>query len=98
MENIIKAAVERGMDYVAGEYWSHPLRNFFFIEENWHCLAARAALDHHRHAAYEQFCLDYTRFRSRFALTATSGVGGPGSTDSASPAPRPPRLRASGIR
>jgi len=70
----IRAAVDRAMDFVGGAYWDHPLRDFFFIEENWHCLAARAALGHHRHAGYEQFCLDYTRFRSRFVLRPDSGV------------------------
>jgi hypothetical protein len=70
----IRDAVERAMLYVAREYWNHPLRDFFFIEENWHCLAARAALSHHRNSEYEQFCLDYTRFRTRFVLTPGEGV------------------------
>ena len=70
----IRDAVERAMHYVAHEHWNHPLREFFYLEEDWHCLAARAAIGHHRNADYEQFCLDYTRFRSRFALTPASGV------------------------
>jgi hypothetical protein len=70
----IRDAVEHAMHYVSHQYWDHPLREFFFLEENWHCLAARAALGHHRNTDYEQFCLDYTRFRSRFALTQASGV------------------------
>ncbi|MBW2402107.1 MAG: hypothetical protein JRG80_23130, partial [Deltaproteobacteria bacterium] len=70
----IRDAVEHAMHFVSHQYWDHPLREFFFLEENWHCLAARAALGHHRNTDYEQFCLDYTRFRSRFALPPGSGV------------------------
>jgi hypothetical protein len=70
----LHAAVERAMTYFATHYWSHPLRDFFFLEENWHCLAARAALDVHRHAAYERFCLDYVRFKSRLILEAGAGM------------------------
>ncbi|HTV21556.1 MAG TPA: hypothetical protein VMG12_22865 [Polyangiaceae bacterium] len=70
----VHAAVERAMQYVADEYWSHPLRDFFFLEENWHCLAARAALGVHRHAGYEAFCTDYVRFKSRLILSAEDGV------------------------
>src|SRR5690606_23258984 len=43
-------------------------------EENWHCLAARAALTLERDLAYEQFCLDYVAFRSRFVLDRDSDV------------------------
>jgi hypothetical protein len=71
---VLHEAVERAMDYFAGAYWSHPLRDFFFLEENWHCLAARAALDVHRHAGYEQFCLDYVRFKGRLILAREDGV------------------------
>jgi len=67
-------AVERAMQYFADSYWQHPLRDFFFIEENWHCLAARAALGVHRHGGYEQFCLDYVRFKARLILDADDGV------------------------
>jgi hypothetical protein len=70
----VHAAVERAMQYVADEYWSHPLRDFFFLEENWHCLAARAALGVHRHPGYEKFCLDYVRFKSRLILSSEDGV------------------------
>ncbi len=59
-------AAERAMKHYAGPYWEHGLRNFFFLEENWHCLAARAALPVHRNPEYEQFCLDYVTFKSRF--------------------------------
>ena len=31
----VHSAVARAMDYVAHRYWNHPLRGFFFIEENW---------------------------------------------------------------
>lgn len=67
-------AVEHAMQYFANDYWSHPLRDFFFLEENWHCLAARAALGVHRNPAYEQFCLDYVRFKARLILDARDGV------------------------
>jgi len=70
----VHEAVERAMRYFAEDYWSHPLRDFFFIEENWHCLAARAALDVHRHRGYEDFCADYVRFKARLILTREEGV------------------------
>lgn len=70
----VHAAVERAMQHVADEYWSHPLRDFFFLEENWHCLAARAALGVHRHPGYERFCTDYVRFKSRLILSSEDGV------------------------
>lgn len=70
----VEAAVERAMQHYGTRYWSHPLRDFFFLEENWHCLAAREALDVHPNRAYEDFCLDYVRFKSRLVLEASSGV------------------------
>ena len=70
----VHAAVERAMQYFATRYWSHPLRDFFFLEENWHCLAARAALRVHRHPGYEAFCLDYVRFKSRLILLEEEGI------------------------
>lgn len=70
----VQAAVERAMRYFAESYWQHPLRDFFFLEENWHCLAARAALRVHRHAGYEQLCIDYVRFKSRLILDTRDGV------------------------
>ncbi len=68
----VHAAVARAMDYVAHHYWSHPLRSFFFLEENWHCLAARAALTVHRDSDYERFCLDYVAFKSRLIMNSDS--------------------------
>jgi hypothetical protein len=67
-------AVERSMQFFAERYWSHPLRDFFFLEENWHCLAARAALGVHRHPGYERFCTDYVRFKSRLILSSEEGI------------------------
>ncbi len=67
-------AAERAMQYYSGPYWEHGLRNFFFLEENWHCLAARAALTVHRNDAYESFCLDYVTFKSRFIQNARDGA------------------------
>lgn len=71
---LVNAAVERAMDYVATRYWSHPLADFFFLEENWHCLAARAALTVHPHAGYEDFCLRYVRFKGRLILEREQGA------------------------
>lgn len=70
----LAAAVDRAMDHVAGSYWPRPLADFFYLKENWHCLAARASLGHHRHDAYERFCLDYVEFKSRFVVDAASAV------------------------
>lgn len=70
----VRDAVERAMRYFAESYWSHPLADFFYVEENWHCLAARAALGHHRNDAYERFCIDYTAFRSRLILDEEDGI------------------------
>lgn len=66
--------VERAMRYIAGAYWDMPVRDFFFIEENWNCLAARAALASHRHSAYERFCIDYVRFKTRYMFGAQDAV------------------------
>jgi hypothetical protein len=71
---LVQAAVERAMTHVAERYWSHPLRDFFFLEENWHCLAAREAIDVHRHVGYEDFCLDYVRFKARLILREEGGI------------------------
>jgi hypothetical protein len=62
------------MRYVAQDHWDHPLYSFFFVEENWHCLAARAALGVHEVFAYERFCFDYMRFKSRLILDEQSSV------------------------
>jgi len=68
----IHDSVELAMDYYSGEYWQHAPHDFFYLEENWHCLAARAALRVHRHDGYERFCLDYATFKSRFIQTTTT--------------------------
>lgn len=70
----LRVATDRAMQHTATRYWDHALAGFFFLEENWHCLAARASLDHHRHDAYERFCLDYVAFKSRLVLDEASGV------------------------
>lgn len=67
-------AIERAMRYYATQYWDIPLYDFFFLEENWHCLAAREALEHHRHDAYERFCIDYVTMKQRFIQTEASGI------------------------
>lgn len=70
----VRAAVDRAMDYFAHRYWDTFAADFVWMEENWHCLAARAALGHHRHDGYERFCLDYVAFKSRLILDEQSGV------------------------
>jgi len=69
-----RAAVDAAMTYTAEQYWSGFISDFFFMEENWHCLAARASLGHHRHDAYEQFCIDYAQYKTRFILAEDDGV------------------------
>jgi hypothetical protein len=71
---VLHDAVERAMTYYARDYWPRPLRSLFYIEENWHCLAARAALPVHRHDGYEALCLDYVAFKSRLILHDDEGV------------------------
>ncbi|MEM6291525.1 MAG: hypothetical protein AAGA54_09680 [Myxococcota bacterium] len=71
----VHEAVDRAMDYIATDYWSGFVRDFFFMEENWNCLAARAALGHHRHEGYERFCLDYVRYKTRLILSEEDEVG-----------------------
>lgn len=70
----VRAAVEAAMTYTAKDYWSGFEADFFFMEENWHCLAARASLGHHRHDGYEQFCIDYTQYKKRLILGEDDGV------------------------
>ncbi|NUP09022.1 MAG: hypothetical protein HOW73_23475 [Polyangiaceae bacterium] len=70
----LKAAIDRAMAYYSGPYWNIPLRDFFYLEENWHCLAARAALTHHRNDRYERFCTDYMTMKMRFIQSPSSGV------------------------
>lgn len=67
-------ATEAAMNYYAGPYWDNFLRDFFWLEENWHCLAARASLGHHRNEGYEQFCVDYMAYKSRVPLRPDSRV------------------------
>jgi hypothetical protein len=67
-------AIERAIGFYTGPYWDGFVRDFFWLEENWHCLAARASLEHHRNDAYEQFCIDYVTFKSRVPLDERSDV------------------------
>lgn len=69
-----RRAVERAMTYFGSAYWNVFARQFFFVAENWHCIAAAASLAHHRNDAYERFCLDYTSSRNRLNLDASSHV------------------------
>jgi len=70
----LREAIDRAMAYYAGPYWNMPIRDFFYLEENWHCLAARAALSSHRNDAYERFCVDYMTMKARFIEGADSGI------------------------
>lgn len=70
----LKAAASRAMNYYGQDYWSHFLGDFFFIEENWHCLAAKASLKVLPNSEYQDFCLDYLRFKHRFTLHEESRV------------------------
>jgi hypothetical protein len=69
----IQNAVDKAMTFFGEGYWDHFAGQFFFIEENWHCIAASAALGHHRHERYERLCLDYLRFKARFIHDGTTG-------------------------
>jgi hypothetical protein len=82
----LKRAIDGAMSFYGGPYWPKPLRNFFFFEEGWHCLAARQALRSHRNDAYEQLCIDYVGSRARFLARASDTaepnfVGGYGLSD-----------------
>lgn len=70
----VRAAVEAAMTYTARDYWTGFAADFFFMEENWHCLAARASLGHHRHDGYERFCIDYTQYKKRLILDEDDDV------------------------
>jgi hypothetical protein len=71
---VVRAARLDLVAYTTGAHWPKALYPFFFIEENWHCLAARAALELERDPQYEQFCLDYVTFKTRQILDLDSGV------------------------
>lgn len=61
----LHGAVEAAMTHFGGPYWDGFLRPLLFLEENWHCIAAAAALPIHRHDGYERFCLDYVTMKGR---------------------------------
>jgi len=64
----VRAAVDKAMHYYGTSYWDFPLSKLFYLEENWHCLAARAALSYHRVDAYERFCIEHAEFKGRFIV------------------------------
>lgn len=66
----LKRSIDRAMAFYGGPYWPRPLRDFFFFEEGWHCLAARHALTSHRNDGYERFCIDYVASRLRYVARA----------------------------
>lgn len=71
---VLREAAQSGMRHYAGSYWDHFLSNFFYIEENWHCLAAEQSVRTLPYRPYEDFCLEYLRFKSRFTLDQRSSV------------------------
>ncbi|WP_106094501.1 hypothetical protein [Enhygromyxa salina] len=71
---VLNEAVERAMAFYTGPYWATFVRDFFWLEENWHCLAARASLDHHRNDAYERYCIDYMTYKARLVLDESADV------------------------
>jgi hypothetical protein len=71
---VLHEAVERAMGFYTGPYWATFVRDFFWLEENWHCLAARASLEHHRSDAYERFCIDYMTYKARLVLDEQADV------------------------
>jgi hypothetical protein len=64
----VTEAIDRAMRYYGTEWWDHPMGKLFYLEENWHCLAARAALARHRNDAYERFCIAHSDFKSSFII------------------------------
>lgn len=72
--SVLGPAIQRGMNHVAHEHWDVPVYPFFFVEENWNCLTARAALERQRNLDYELFCLDYVAFKRRLILMPDSDV------------------------
>jgi hypothetical protein len=72
--NEIAEARRKLVRHVTEQHWPDVLYPFFFVEENWHCLSARAALDLERDQEYERFCLDYVKFKSRQILDLASDV------------------------
>jgi hypothetical protein len=72
----VETALQLAKDYITGPYWGWPLRSFFFLEENWHCLAAKAALRVDRDDRYERFCLALARWRTRLVQTEPAGDRG----------------------
>jgi hypothetical protein len=72
--DVLHEAVERAMAFYTGPYWATFVRDFFWLEENWHCLAARASLEHHRNDAYERYCIDYMTYKARLVLDEQADV------------------------
>lgn len=82
----VRGTLDRAMAFYGGPYWPRPLRDFFFFEEGWHCLAAKHALSSHRNDAYERLCIDYVASRKRFVTRSANTaepnfVGGYGVSD-----------------
>lgn len=71
---VFAEATERAMTHFGSHYWDIPIEPFLYIEENWHCIAAAGSLGHHRHDAYERFCLDYVAMKTRIVHEPGSAV------------------------
>lgn len=93
----VTQAVDRAMNYYGKEWWDHPLGKLFYVEENWHCLAARAALAQHRNDAYEQFCIEHTDFKSRFIVGEEASTKDMVGAFALSPMIPPPNTATAGV-
>jgi len=62
------AAARRGMDYLAGPYWSFFLGKWFYGPEHWTCLAAEELDKVSPNPAYTSICVDIGRHFARSTL------------------------------
>ncbi len=93
----VRGAAERAMRYYGGPYWDFPLGPLFYVEENWHCLAARAALGQHRVDAYENFCIRHAEFKARFIVGEESPTADMQGAFALAPLIPPPNAATAGL-
>lgn len=93
----VREAADRAMQYYGNRYWDFPLGRLFYIEENWHCLAARAALAYHRVDAYEAFCIAHAEFKARFIVGAESPTRDMQGAFALAPLIPPPNTATAGV-
>src|SRR5690606_18003083 len=70
----LERAIRSALRHYPTAHWPSALRSLFSLEGHWHCLAARAALEHYGDPEYERFCFDYVAFKARFILEPGPGV------------------------